>query len=91
MEILFIVIAVGLSIAFYFIRSESHADKIKSYVESMGGKLIDYETGGLFKGMGPFMVVGKGRVVYRVNYEINGQIKEGWVRFGGIGGPDWRF
>lgn len=92
MEALFVIIFIGIAMAMYFVRSESHSEKINAYVESIGGRLIDYETGGMFKGgLGPFMVVGKGRTVYCVHYEVDGEKKEGWVRFGGLGGPDWRF
>lgn len=91
MEALLIIVFIGVAIVLYFVRSESHSEKINAYVGSIGGTLIDYETGGLFKGIGPFMVIGKGRIIYRVNYRLGGDKKEGWVRFGGFGGPDWRF
>jgi hypothetical protein len=39
---------------------------------------------------GAFMVVGKGRTVYRIEYRIGDDGREGWVRFGGLFGPDWR-
>lgn len=39
---------------------------------------------------GPFKLVGKGQVVYRIEYRIGAVYKEGWVKFGGWGGPDWR-
>jgi hypothetical protein len=35
-------------------------------------------------------VVGKGKTVYRIEYTIGNNTKEGWVRFGGLFGPDWR-
>lgn len=91
MEILLIIVFIGLAIILSVGRSQSHSDKINIYVESLGGTLIDCEKSGLLKGLGPFMVVGKGRIIYRVTYEIHGEKKEGWVRFGGISGPDWRF
>lgn len=79
-----------ISIIIYFVRSESHQDSIASKVDSLRGRLISYEKRNFFTGIGPFMVVGKGRMVYRIEYEMNGIKKEGWVRFGGITGPDWR-
>lgn len=92
MEALVILLFIGMAIVMYFVRAESHSEKIGAYVESLGGILIEFDTAGLFKGgLGPFMVVGKGRVVYHVIYKINNEKREGWVRFGGIGGPDWRF
>lgn len=90
MEALMIIVFIIFIIAMYFVQTESHSTRINSYVESLGGKLIDYERRSIFSGLGPFMVVGKGRTVYCIKYEVNGDKREGWVRFGGIGGPDWR-
>ncbi len=61
-----------------------HELKIKNQIESMGGRLLSYEKRNMFTGIGPFHVVGKGRMVYRIDYEVNGVMKEGWVRFGGL-------
>lgn len=90
MEVFVIVFIIIISIIIYFVRSESHQDSIASKVDSLGGRLISYEKRNFFTGIGPFMVVGKGRMVYKIEYEINGIKKEGWVRFGGITGPVWR-
>lgn len=91
MEVLLIVFLILLGIAIYFLRSESHETRIKEEVKSRGGILIEFKRCNIFTGLGPFMVVGKGRVVYKINYEINGIKKEAWVRFGGITGADWRW
>jgi len=53
-------------------------------------EVINIERRNFFKGIGPFMVVGRGRVVYRIEYRIGDQVKEGWVKFGRLFGPDWR-
>jgi hypothetical protein len=82
--IIFIILAVAMSV----LQGESHERKIKEQIESMGGKVISIEKK-LFS-IGPFMVVGKGRTVYRIEYSIDNRIIEGWVRFGGLFGPDWR-
>lgn len=87
MVIVFFLIIGG---AIYFLRVNSHESSIESQIESIGGRLIGYEKRSIFSGIGPFTVVGKGRMVYKIDYEVNGVIKEGWVRFGGIMGPDWR-
>lgn len=92
MEVLLIIVFIVLAIGMHLVREESHLEKINTYVKSIDGTMINFETGGFLKGgLGPFMVVGKGRVVYCIEYEVNGEKKEGWVRFGGLGGPDWRF
>jgi len=57
----------------------------------MGAILIEYERCSFFTGLGPFKIVGKGRVVYKVVYEINNERKVCWVRFSGFLGADWRF
>lgn len=90
MELLVIIVFIVIGIILYLIRSESHQTRIESMINSLGGSLIGYERRNIFTGLGPFMVVGKGRMIYRIDYEIGGIRKEGWVRFGGIAGPDWR-
>ncbi len=86
-----IVPIVIIVIVFSVIRTESYENKIEEYVRSLGGTVVSYEKHGLFNGLGPFMVVGRGRTVYKVIYKLNGDNREGWVRFGGMFGPDWRF
>lgn len=91
MEILLVIIFLLIGIPIYFAQKESHISRIEAHVASMGGVVKGYERKNFVSGLGPFMVVGKGRTVYQIEYEINGLKREGWVRFGGIGGPDWRF
>lgn len=89
MELLILILVIGVLIVAMF-RFSQHEKSIREYVESMGGQLIRYERRSIFSGLGPFHVVGKGRVVYSVHYRLNGQDKEGFVRFGSLFGPDWR-
>lgn len=86
MVVIFIVIGIGI----YFLNVVGHDAKIKRQIESLGGRLLSYERRNFFSGIGPFHVVGRGRMVYRIDYEVNGVMKEGWVRFGSLFGPDWR-
>lgn len=90
MELIVIIVFIVIGIILFFIRSESHQTSIESKINSLGGSLNGYERCNIITGLGPFMVVGKGRVIYRIDYEVDGIRKEGWVRFGGITGPDWR-
>ncbi|MCX7747804.1 MAG: hypothetical protein N2645_13090 [Clostridia bacterium] len=53
-----------------------------------GGKVISIERRSLMTG--PFFFRGKGTTVYHIDYEIGNRRKEGWVKFGGFLGPDWR-
>ncbi len=82
--ILFIMLAIVISV----FQGESHERKITEQIESMGGRVISIEKKHF--SIGPFMVVGKGRTVYRIEYRIGDDDREGWVRFGGLLGPDWR-
>lgn len=90
MVLLILIILIPLLIYLSFVRIQSYENKIYDEIEALGGKVIDIERRNFFTGIGPFHVVGKNRVVFRIVYEINGVEKEGWVRFGGIMGPDWR-
>lgn len=82
--LLFIVLLIVISV----LQKENHERRINEQIEGMGGRVISIEKK-LFS-TGPFMVVAKGRTVYRIEYRINDSIREGWVRFGGLFGPDWR-
>ncbi|WFD08715.1 hypothetical protein [Tepidibacter hydrothermalis] len=90
MEGLIIVLFVIIAMIMHFSRIESHEDNIKNKIDSLGGCLINYERRNFFTGIGPFILVGKRKMVYRIEYEVEGIKKEGWVRFGGLSGPDWR-
>lgn len=88
MEFLFILLFLGLGIGLFIIQQQNHERKINEYVESLGGYVITIEHKTF--ATGPFILVGKGRTVYRFEYSIGNQSKEGWVKFGSLFGPDWR-
>ncbi|WP_105616324.1 hypothetical protein [Vallitalea okinawensis] len=90
MEIVLVVIFFIIIVFVHFLQGENHQGRINEKVNSLGGNVISTERCNLLTGTGPFIMNGKGRTIYRVEYEINGISKEGWVRFGGITGPDWR-
>jgi hypothetical protein len=83
-----IVLFAIFGIAIFFIQNGSHESSIKSQVEALGGTVISIERT-MFNN-GPFFLKGKGRTIYRFEYNTGGEIKEGWVRFGGLFGADWR-
>lgn len=91
MEIFLLLVVIVFILFMHFTRKVGHSEHIEEYINSLGGTLVNYETSNFFKGLGPFHTVGKSRTVYKIHYMIDGEIKEGWVRFGGFGGPDWRF
>jgi hypothetical protein len=88
-SIIIIIFAVLILFLLIF-QTSGRENKIDEKIRSIGGEVISKERRNFFTGIGPFMVVGKGRAVYRIEYRIDGEIKEGWVRFGGLLGPDWR-
>lgn len=87
---LFFIIIIPLVLYLSYVRIQKFEKSIYYEIEAMGGTVISIERRSFFTGIGPFHVVGKNRVIYRILYEINGVVKEGWVRFGGLMGPDWR-
>jgi 8-oxo-dGTP diphosphatase len=62
--ILFFILALVISV----LQGESHERKITDQIESMGGRVISIEKKHF--SIGPFMVVGKGRTVYRIEYRV---------------------
>ena len=83
-----IVLFVAFAIAIFFILSKSYENSIKSKVEGFGGTLISIER--MMFNNGPFFIKGKGKSIYRFEYRIGNETKEGWVRFGSLFRPDWR-
>jgi uncharacterized membrane protein len=90
MGVVFGIFFIIVIILIILVRTENQTDTIESKITGIGGTLIGFEKCNFFSGIGPFMVIGKGRVIYRIEYEYDGIQQEGWVRFGGLGGPDWR-
>ena len=85
-----VIVLVIIVVAISILQKESHITRINNQIEAMGGKVISIEKRSILSGLGPFMVVGKGRTVYKIQYSIRNEEIEGWVRFGGLMGPDWR-
>lgn len=90
MQIFIVILAIPLVIFIYVMLSIRREKLIRERISSMGGTVISIERRNFFTGLGPFMIVGKGKSVYRIRYLVNNTEKEGWVRFGGLFGPDWR-
>ena len=81
---IFMIIVIGL----YFLKVSVHKERIKEKVNFLGGNVINIEKR-TFR-TGPFILTGKGTMVYRIEYRVGDMEKEGWVKFGGLLGPDWR-
>lgn len=90
MEMVIIIVAIPIVILIHIMLTKRREYLIREKVESMGGTVISIERRNFFTGLGPFMIVGRGRSVYRFRYSVNKHEEEGWVRFGGLLGPDWR-
>lgn len=83
-----IVLFAVFAFVMFFVQRSSHETSIKSQVESLGGTVISCERT-MFNN-GPFFFRGKGGSIYRFEYNIGNETREGWVRFGSLFGPDWR-
>jgi hypothetical protein len=80
----------GALIYYFYKNVQSFEKTIYQKIEAIGGKVISVEKRSFFTGIGPFHMVARGQIVYRILYQKNGLEKEGWVRYSGIMGPDWR-
>ncbi|MDP4181429.1 MAG: hypothetical protein Q8942_10090 [Bacillota bacterium] len=85
-----VIIFFAFIIVFSIFQMENRERQITEKIQSIGGTVISIERRNFFSGIGPFLVVGRGRVVYRIEYRLDDRAIEGWVRFGGLFGPDWR-
>lgn len=91
MEVLLIIVFIVILTIQIIVEPRVHINKIELKIDSMNSRLIEYEKRTHFDGIGPFIVIDKGKTIYKISYEYNGERKEGWVRFGGIDRVDWRF
>lgn len=82
--VILVVFAVSMSIA----QVKNHKKKIMEQVRSINGEIISVERKTF--STGPFLWVRRGRTVYRIEYRKDNEVKEGWVKFGDLSGPDWR-
>lgn len=83
-----IVVFIILAVIIFIVQGESHKTKITEQVNSMGGEVINIERKTF--ATGPFIIAGKGKTIYRFEYSIDNEVKEGWVKFGSLFGPDWK-
>jgi hypothetical protein len=88
MEAIVIVMFVTVAVLISITQDKSHVQKIEEKINGLGGQIIKIEREKF--STGPFMIIARGKTVYRVNYKMSGETKEGWVKFGDLFGPDWR-
>lgn len=88
MEVVVVVIFAVFAVLMAIYQGRRHERRIREKIHSLGGEVIGIERK-LFSS-GPFLVIGRGRTVYRFEYIKDDEVKEGWVKFGDLLGPDWR-
>lgn len=70
------------------IENVSFINDISSYIEKLGGEIQHCERALDEEEM--FYTQEKERYIYKFQYKINNELKEGWVRFGTPHGADWK-
>ena len=85
-----VIIIMAVAIPLIMFQTSRYEGLIQDRVQSMGGRYLSHDREWGLIGAGPYKLVGKGQTVYRITYELEGTTKEGWVKFGGLMGPDWR-
>lgn len=90
MEAITVGIVLIFAISIGVFSDKNRRGKIEEEINLIGGKVINIERRNFFTGRGPFVIVGKGNTIYKIEYVIDGIMKEGWVKFGGFFGADWR-
>lgn len=88
MEYVALLVFVAFVITIAVAQAKSHKRRITEKISSIGGEIISIERK-IFS-TGPFSRVRRGRTVYRIEYKKENEVKEGWVKFGDLYGPEWR-
>jgi hypothetical protein len=88
MEVLVIAALVIFAVVISIAQVKRHKRMILEKVNSINGEIINIEKKNF--STGPFLWVKRGRAVYRIEYRKDNEMKEGWVKFGDLTGPDWR-
>jgi c-di-AMP phosphodiesterase-like protein len=88
MGLIVIIVFIAFAIRMLYVQSEHYKEEIYRQIEQLGGQVINIERQTL--STRPFSIAGKEVAVYKIKYKIDGEVEEGWVRFGGIFGPSWK-
>lgn len=88
MEIVIIVMFIMFAVLISIIQIDKHKKRINEKIHLIGGEVISIERKIFYTG--PFLRVRRGRTVYKIKYRLGNEIKEGWVKFGDLLGPDWK-
>jgi hypothetical protein len=86
-----ILIGVIIVLFLFFLEScemSTSEEKIQVQIKSINGEIIDIDKNEWHIG-DPFTWDSKYDEIYKITYKVNGQVKEGWVRFRSFG-TDWK-
>lgn len=88
MGIIVIILFIAFSTYMLYLQGEHYKEEIYRQIKHLGGQVINIERQTL--STRPFSISGKEVAVYKIKYKIGDEVEEGWVRFGGIFGPNWK-
>lgn len=88
MIVIIVIAIIAIALVIYFIQGKRYEKSINTKVEELGGKIISIER--TVVNNGPFFIRGKGMSIYRFEYIIDNEEKEGWAKFGSLLGPEWK-
>lgn len=77
-----------LGISIIILQDAYYRKSIDTKIKSIGGNIVKINR--KFISTGPFGLIANGRCVYMIAYQYDNCLKEGWVKFGGFFGTDWR-
>lgn len=80
MVITFVLVAV-ICIIIFFVQRQHHENAIYNKIESMGGRVVSFHRQ-MTSFESPFWFVGKGEIIYKIYYILDGTEQIGWVKFG---------
>ncbi len=91
MEVFYVLVLIALIVPLAIWQTKRYKRLIHEKIQAIGGIYVSHnrEWGALFSS-GPFKLVGRGQSVFSFTYTIHKEMREGWVKFGGFRGPDWR-
>lgn len=70
------------------IKNINYKNQILLHIKSLGGEIQHCERAA--DQTGPFYTKEAEKYIYKFQYKINNELKEGWVRFGTPHGADWK-
>jgi len=88
--ILYLILAIAIVVGGTVIMRRRHNRLIEKKMDSLGGVLVSGNAQFGFYNVGPYKWVARHQTVYKFEYTLDGETKNGWVKFNLWGEPDWR-